>query len=212
MEPPQTSWSSNHYQARAAALRAEAGGPRAALKENAALLFTLVGVMWAVEIVDFVLPFIHLDALGIRPRTLGGLLGILLAPFLHGGFGHLAANTIPFLVLGALVLLSGREIFFSVSLLTALISGGGIWLFASGIHIGVSGVVFGYLGFLLGRAFHDRKPGSVIIAFVALTLYGGMLWGLLPTNRFISWQGHLFGFLGGLVASAWLTRTTAAKA
>ncbi len=172
------------------------------MKNHAVLLFGLIGTMWAVEISDL-LPFAHLDRFGIQPRTLSGLVGILCAPFLHAGFGHLLANTIPFLVLGGIVLLGGSRVFWSVTLLVILMGGLGVWLFAPKFtnHVGASGVIFGYFGFLMARGFFERSVRWILTACAIFVLYGGLLFGVLPLRSGVSWQGHLFGFLGGIIAA-----------
>jgi membrane associated rhomboid family serine protease len=179
------------------------------LQTQIAVLGGLVAIMWAIEIID-VLFFQRrlgfggsLDIYGILPRNPIGLRGILFAPFLHGNFAHLIANTIPFLTLGWLVMLREISDFFWVSVIAAIVGGFGTWLIGSpGVHIGASGVIFGYLGYLLSRGYFDRKPLSVAISLFVGVVYGSMLWGVLPLQRWISWEGHLFGFIGGVIA-AW---------
>ncbi len=164
------------------------------------ILASLVAVTWALEIVDFIVPGRWLDSWGIVPRTLSGLWGLLFSPFLHGGFAHLIANTVPFITLGFLVMLRGIGTFVGVSLLIMLLGGLGVWLLAPGntIHIGASGLIFGFIGYLLARGYFERSFGSLAIAVVVALLYGGALWGVLPGQPGISWQGHLFGFLAGV--------------
>lgn len=168
------------------------------------LVFLLAAVMWVSEIVDTALGG-RLDRLGIEPRDADGLIGVVLAPFLHAGFGHLLSNTVPFLVLGVLIALSGVARVLAVTVVVALASGIGTWLAAPSpsLHIGASGVVFGYTTYLVTRGLFDRRlwyvVGGVVVAFV----YGSsLLFGLLPRPG-ISWQGHLFGAVGGVLA-AWL--------
>lgn len=174
------------------------------IRDHALTLFGLLGAMWVAEGLDFLLPFWEADQLGIRPRSLAGLAGIPLAPFLHGGFGHLIANSVPFIVLGGLVMLGGRATFWAVTVFVALAGGLGVWLLAPGhsVHIGASGLIFGYLGFLLSRGLFERSIGWVLVAGALLLAYGGMIFGVLPGQPGISWQGHLFGFLSG-VLGAW---------
>lgn len=162
----------------------------------------MLAVMWGLEIIDLV-PGTNLDRWGIRPRTGRGLLGIPLAPFLHSGFGHLVANTLPFVVLGAFIALGDAARFVQVTVIVALVSGLGTWLFASPgtIHIGASGLVFGYLTYLVVRGFFAAKPLWILGGIIALMVYGGILWGLLPRPG-ISFTGHVFGAVGGVVA-AW---------
>lgn len=172
------------------------------LKQQLSLLGTLVAIMWVAEVVDQWVLGRQLDLLGIIPRTTIGLRGIVLAPFLHGGFAHLIGNTIPFLMLGWLIMLRETSDFVRVTLVVGLTSGLGTWLLgSSGSHIGASGVIFGYLGYLLLRGFFERRLGSISLSLLVGTLYGSMIWGILPLQRGISWEGHLFGFLGGVLAA-----------
>jgi membrane associated rhomboid family serine protease len=163
-----------------------------------------VALMWLVEVVDAATPA-RFDQFGIVPRRFGGLDGIAFAPFLHVSFRHLVANTVPLILLGSVIAVQRVSRFISVFVLTAVGSGIGVWLTApSGtVTLGASGVVFGLLGYLLGRGYFDRKPTSILIGVVALFFYGGMLFGVLPNRTGVSWQAHLFGFIAG-VASAWL--------
>lgn len=187
------------------------------LKTQVGVLLGLVALMWGLEIFDQIIlrPVFDttLDVYGIIPKSPIGLRGILFAPFLHGSFAHIASNTVPFLILGWLVMLRETSDFFWVTLVSAAVSGLGTWIFGSpqSIHIGASGVVFGYLGYLLLRGYFERSAIAVAISLGVGTLYGSLLWGVLPihygmVNR-ISWEGHLFGFLGGILA-AWLLAKT----
>ena len=145
-----------------------------------------------------------LNNLGIRPRNILGLQGIIFAPFLHGSWRHLISNTFPLVILSWLIMARDRSEWIAVTVLTAIASGLGTWLFggAATIHIGASGVVFGYFGFLVARAYFERSLGSIAISLLVLALFGGMIWGILPVRVGISWEGHLFGLLGG-IAAAW---------
>ena len=179
---------------------------RQEFKTKGYLMVGFVALIWAVELVNMVLGH-RLNVLGIHPRTVVGLPGILLAPFLHGGIGHVLVNTLPFVILGWLVILRGTGTFLEVSLIVILVAGAGTWLFGRpGVHVGASSLIFGYFGFLLGRAWYQRSVGSILVALVTLALYGGLLWGVLPLRARISWEGHLFGLLAGILA-AWLQET-----
>jgi membrane associated rhomboid family serine protease len=166
----------------------------------------MLAIMWVEEVIDIPLDG-RLDRFGIRPRRINGLDGIVFSPFLHGGFGHLIANTIPFAVLGLLIALSGVGTFVRVTLIVGLLGGLGTWLTGgtNSVHIGASGLVFGYLTYLVVRGFFARKVRYIVGGIVVMALYGGVLWGLLPSPG-VSWQGHLFGAIGGIAAAASLHR------
>lgn len=176
------------------------------LKSQIAILGTFILIFWGLEGIDWVLGG-FLDNFGVIPRTAVGLRGIVFGPFLHGGFGHLMANTVPFLVLGWFVLLSNVKTFVNVTVITAVISGLGIWLIApsNSVHIGASGLIFGYFGFLLLRGYFERSVSSIAWSLLVAVFYGGLIWGVLPQEVGISWQAHLFGFIGGGLAAYWLT-------
>jgi membrane associated rhomboid family serine protease len=167
------------------------------------LVAAMLAVMWAVEVVDLI-PGTELDRWGIRPRTARGLVGIALAPFLHVSFGHLIANTIPFALLGAAIALGGVRQIAEVTVMVTIVSGLGVWLFgnANTVHLGASGLVFGYLTYLVARGLIAKKVWWILGGLIVLALYGGLLWGLLPTPR-VSWLSHLFGAIGGVLA-AWV--------
>jgi len=176
-----------------------------------ALVVGMAALMWIVEVFDLV-SGLRLDRYGIEARDTDGLLGILAAPFLHAGLGHLAANTVPLLLLGFVIALGGAVQVVLVTVIVALVGGLGTWLLApaSSLHIGASGIVFGYAGYLLSRGFFTRRLRDFLLAAVIVVFWGGaLLGGLLPAAG-ISWQGHLFGALGGVVAGRALARRRAA--
>lgn len=181
---------------------------RGELKLQILILGSCVALAWGLELFDlFVLKGGYnfrggLDVYGIIPRNPIGLRGILFAPFLHGGLGHLIGNTVPFLVLGWLVMLRETSDFFVVSILSALVSGLGTWMFgATGTHLGASGVIFGYLGYLLARGYFERSAFAIMMSLFVGALYGSLIWGILPLQQGISWEGHLFGFIGGILSA-----------
>jgi membrane associated rhomboid family serine protease len=154
-----------------------------------AMVAVTLALLWSLEIVDAAMNG-RLDGYGIRPRSLSGLEGIPFAPFLHAGFGHLLSNSLVFAVLGVIVI-------------TGLSSGLGAWLFGQPhtIVIGASGVIFGLLGFLLFRGLAERSPGAITISIMMLLVYGGTISGIVPGVPYVSWQSHLFGFIGGAGAA-----------
>ncbi len=176
--------------------------------KHAGFLISWVVVLWAIEVIDFILPLDLDQWLGLRPRNLSSLLpGLIFAPFLHGSFGHLASNTLSLVVLAWLVIISGWRQFWVTSVVVVLGSGLGTWLFgqANSVHIGASGLVFGYLGFLMSHGILQRSIVWILVAVGVGAVYGSMIWGVLPMEEGISWEGHLFGFLAGIFA-AWAQR------
>ena len=167
------------------------------------ILIVLVTMFWAIEILDFFVFNGSLDRYGIQPRETIGLVGILFAPMLHGGFGHLMANTIPFIVLGWLTMIQETSDFYIVSLIGALVGGIGVWLFGSpnSVHIGASILIYAYLGFLLLRGYFQKNMPSIALSIFVAIAYGSLLWGVFPAEIGVSWQGHLFGFIGGAIAA-----------
>lgn len=145
-------------------------------------------------------------AWGIHPRTKQGLWGILAAPFLHGSTEHLIANTVPLIILGWLVMLRDSKHFLPVTLLAMLGSGLCAWTLGApgSVHIGASGVVFGYLGFLMLAGRYARSLGAILLSIAVTITWGSVVFGVLPGQPGISWQSHLGGFLGGVLAARWL--------
>jgi membrane associated rhomboid family serine protease len=176
-------------------------------------LLTLVAftaVLWAILLVDLATGGVMNYLFGNIPRRLDGLDGVLFAPLLHADFNHLASNSLPLIVLGFLVFLEGVRRFVAVVASSWLVSGVGVWLTGSGLTVGVSGVVFGLLAYLLVRGFYNRSWKQILLALVVFAVYGSVLWGLLPTaGPGISWQAHLFGAAGGVLAAVVLRRNQA---
>ena len=171
-------------------------------------IVAMVVVMWALEVVDLVGG--SLDSDGIHPRDVDGLTGIALAPFLHAGWGHLIGNTVPFLILGATIALSGLARTAAVTGIVALVAGLGTWLLAPGNtnHIGASGLVFGFAAYLVARGLFSHRALHIGVGLAVLAVYGTtLLFGFVPTPG-VSWQGHLFGAVGGVVAARVLHAST----
>jgi len=175
---------------------------RAALYEGAAVIGALVAVMWLLEVVNKI-DGQALDGDGIYARSLAGLPGILSAPFLHAGFDHLIGNTIPFAVLGLVIAAAGARRVIEVTVIVVLVAGLGTWLVAPShvSTIGASGVVFGYAGFLIARGFFMRSFPALAVGVVVAILFGASLAADLVPQAGVSWQDHLFGALGGILAA-----------
>lgn len=166
-------------------------------------LLSLVAILWILEILDHILPGLYLDALGIQPRNLGSIPSIILAPFLHGNFAHLSGNTIGLLLFGGLATIRGGNDLPTVTFISALASGCGVWILGSpgSLHIGASGIVFGFFAFTIGIGVFEKRLVSVLLSLAVLVLWGGLVLTLLELRPGISWTGHLFGFIGGILAA-----------
>jgi membrane associated rhomboid family serine protease len=177
----------------------------------ALIMLLMLAGMWMLELLDQ-LSGNQLDQLGIHAREIDGMPEILTAPFLHAGWDHLISNSLPFVVLGFLVLLSGLARWLVSSLIIIVISGMTAWLLTP-VHtiiLGASGLIFGWLTYLLARGLWSRRPAQVVIAVLVLVVYGGLIWGLFPGNAGVSWQAHLGGAVGGVLA-AWLLHRRASR-
>ncbi len=172
------------------------------------ILIVSIAIFWAVEILDVFAFNGGLDRYGIQPHSLIGLRGIVFAPFLHGGFGHLMANTIPFLTLGWLTMIQETNDFYVASIMSALVGGLGVWIFGSpsSVHIGASILIYGYIGFLLLRGYFQNNFPSIALSIFVAIVYGSFIWGVFPNQIGVSWQGHLFGFIGGAIAAKLVAR------
>jgi membrane associated rhomboid family serine protease len=170
----------------------------------------LAALMWVVEVIDQVLDG-RLDRNGILPREIEGLDGVVWAPFLHADFQHLIGNTVPFLLLGFAIAFSGVARVILVTAIVAVVGGLGTWLIApeNTVHIGASGIVFGYAAYLIARGAFSRSARQIVLGLVVLVVWGAtLLQGLVPETG-ISWQGHLFGAIGGVVAARMLSQRAA---
>lgn len=175
----------------------------ASIGRSFVVMCAVVPVLFLVEVLDQV-SGINLDlAGGIMPRRITGIDGVLFAPFLHGSFPHLYANSIPLILLGTFVLAAGLRRFLWSTGLIMLVSGLGVWFIGEQgtVHVGASGVIFGYLGLLLARGVVERSWWNVAVGLLIGLLYWWQLTGMLPGESGVSWEGHLFGFIGGVVAA-----------
>lgn len=184
-----------------------------ALRVHAAILGASVASLWAVFAVDSVLGG-SLLRFGVVPRTQDGLWGVVAAPFLHADLAHLTANTISLLVLGWLVMLRDPRHFGLVALCAMVGGGFAAWLLGApgSVHVGASGVIFGFLGFLIFAGWWARSFGSIALSLITTALWGGLVWGVLPGATGVSWQAHLGGFVGGVLAARWFSRDASTMA
>jgi len=168
----------------------------------AVVVAAFVALLWLVEIVDAVTAG-SLDRYGIEPRTQDGLVGILAAPLLHSGWTHLESNSVPLLILAFLVAAASTARLFGVLAWAWLVSGLGVWLVApaNSVTVGASGLVFGLLTYTMVVGFLERRPIGILIGVGVFLVYGGILLGALPGDPGVSWQGHLFGAIGGVLAA-----------
>ena len=179
---------------------------RPAWQQAALLTGGFVVVLWVLEIFDAASGH-PLDEYGVQPRSEDGLLGVVLAPVLHFGFDHLVSNTVPVLVLGFLTLATGIARGLAATAIIWVVGGLGVWLVAQpgSTHAGASVLIFGWIVFLVVRGFLNRHPTEILIGVAVFLLYSGALLGVLPGQPGVSWQGHLFGAIGGFLAARLLT-------
>jgi membrane associated rhomboid family serine protease len=174
------------------------------------LIFQLILIVWSLHIIDWGLLQGALGQfLGLQPRRISGLVGIPFAHFFHANdVHHLVGNTLVFAPLGWAIAFQGIRLFYVVTIATALISGLGIWLFGRpSIHIGASGVIFGYFGFLSTYGLATGNLLSFLFALLVIVIYGSsVLFGIFPRRTDISWEGHVFGLLGGILTANWLSQ------
>ena len=166
----------------------------------------LVAILYAIWLVDFILPW-DINSLGNVPRTKFGLIGILTSPFLHANLYHLVSNTIPLIIMLSVLILFYEKKVLDVIIGVVLVSGILVWCFGRhGNHIGASGLIYGLAGFLIANGVMEKNFKSILISVVIAIMYGSLVFGLLPVNRFISWEGHLFGALSGVGMSYILSK------
>lgn len=165
-------------------------------------LFCL-GILWLINILNWITGS-RLNILGIYPRNLFGLVGIPFSPLLHGNFSHLFFNSIPLFALGLILLARGPDVFFQVTMAVTLLGGLGVWLFGrKSLHIGASGVISGYFGFLLATAYFNPSMISILLALLVIYYFGSIFFGIFPQEEKISWESHLLGFLSGIAYAFW---------
>ncbi|MBL4865704.1 MAG: rhomboid family intramembrane serine protease [Pseudomonadales bacterium] len=171
----------------------------------------LLGMLWGIHLLNYSVGY-SLSRYGLIPRQLDHLYGIVSSPFLHANFTHIISNSIPLFILSLVCLAKGRTYFIANSLFIIIVGGSGVWLFArSANHIGASGWIFGLWGLCVASAWFQRNLSSLVIATLVIGLYGGMIWGVLPTQPGVSFEGHMFGLLAGVLAAR-ISRTSKVKA
>ncbi|MFB9235220.1 rhomboid family intramembrane serine protease [Plantactinospora siamensis] len=181
----------------------------AALGRAFVAMCAVVPLLFGIEAIDVWLHAGLDSAAGIIPHRIDGLDGVIFAPFLHAGFEHLYSNSVPLILLGTFVLAAGARRFLYSTLLIMLVSGLGVWFTgdANTVVVGASGVIFGYLGVLLTRGLVERTWWNLAVVLLVGLLYGWQLLGVLPADPAVSWQGHLFGLVGGVLAAILFRRT-----
>ena len=176
-----------------------------------AAISTAIGYLVLIWTVFLVNEFIFGGALnnfGVRPRDTSTLWGILTAPLLHAEYGHIVANSLPGALFAGLIAMSSKRLFWQVTLLITVVGGGLTWLVGgvNTVHIGASGLIYGWLAFLVVRGFVNRRVMQIILGVILASMYSGLIWGVLPTQMAVSWQMHLFGGLAGIWAAVMFKR------
>ena len=172
-------------------------------KQQLNIVITLVAILTIIEVINF-LTFRSLVQFGILPRNLLSLPFIFTAPFIHGGLWHFFSNIIPLGVFSFLLLQHGKTRFYMVTVTCILLTGISVWLFArSASHVGASGLIYSYFGYLLFAGIISRELKLIVISIVVGFIYGGMVFGVLPVHAYVSWESHLFGLLSGIICAFW---------
>ena len=173
------------------------------MQSNISLVAGILLLLWTIGFINWLLGY-RLNYLGIIPRNFFGLIGIATSPFLHGGFNHLFFNSVPLFILAEFMLANGRKNFIQVSAFIILTSGLATWLLGRrAIHIGASSLIMGYWSYLLVDAYYQPSILTIGLAIVCLYYFAGFIFSLFPSQKHVSWEGHLFGFLAGIAASYW---------
>ena len=178
----------------------------ASLVSNLPISLGFIGILFAIQIINAVSAY-RLNKLGIWPRQSLGWIGIPFSPFLHGNFTHFIFNAVPLFAFSNFILLQGARVFYISTVSIIILSGILIWLFGRrGIHVGASALIMGYLGFILMGVYYHPTALSIIAGGVCLFYFGGVLMNLLPSHdKHVSWEGHIYGFLSGVVTAYFLT-------
>jgi membrane associated rhomboid family serine protease len=172
------------------------------------ILIISLSLIWGIFIINMLFLHGYLNSFGIHPRTLFGLIGILTAPLLHLNLSHIIGNSIAFLLFATLVLSLDIHRFITVTVFSTVIAGFGTWLIGmqNSNHIGASGIIMGYFGYCISIGFIEKKIFTIIFSIIIILSYGGMIFSVLPFQLGISWEGHLFGFLGGIIAALFIEK------
>ena len=180
----------------------DVGKVRGMIKERFGWLLVVLAVIWAVQAFNLLTGYALNGMLGLLPRSISGLDGILFMPVLHGSLGHAAANTVPLAILGGLLAVTARRAVFMASVIIVVLGGTGVWLFGkTAIHVGASGLIFGWFGYLLARGLVEKRPLPLLVSVGVALVYGTMIWGVLPGQPGVSWESHLLGAVAGVVAA-----------
>jgi membrane associated rhomboid family serine protease len=169
-------------------------------------ILIFIGVIYAIHIVNVLMltPMgFDLRQLGIKPRTAFGLIGIPFAPLLHGGFFHLFSNTVPLFVLLLLLTTFYENKAIGIIAVSVVLGGSMVWIFGRGnyVHVGASGLIYSIAAFMMVNGFIEKNMKSLLLSIVVIFLYGGLIWGVFPTHFWVSWEGHLFGAIAGIVCA-----------
>jgi membrane associated rhomboid family serine protease len=179
------------------------------LKLIITIILIFLVIIWSIWLIDNIFLHRFSNSFGVHPRSVSGLMGIITSPFLHGDFNHILNNSLGFILFAFLILLRDIKSFFIVSIIAMLFSGLGIWLIGGyhTNHIGASGLIFGYFGYCFSIGFFEKKFTTVLFSALIIIGYGSLFFGILPINQGVSWEGHLFGLMGGIFSAYFLAKT-----
>ena len=168
------------------------------MKNSLVIALSIVSLLWIIIIINAIIP-IDFNQFGIMPRKTEGIKGILFAPFLHLNWQHLMSNSMPLIILLTGLFWLYRKVALRILVLSTIIGGGLVWLLGrEAFHIGASGVIFSLVAFFIASGIFKRDFKAILLAIIVFFMYGGIVWGVLPGQAGVSWEGHLFGFITGI--------------
>lgn len=176
------------------------------IKKNISLfspIFIFITIIWSIKLIEILFNTSYAYSLGLEPRSISSLVNIFTTPLVHSNLSHLISNTLPLIVFSIIILINEKKMKYTEILFFIVIFGGFfLWLFGrNAIHVGASGVIFGLFGYLIAAAIFRKKIFDIFVAIILIFFYWSIIYGILPNDNGVSWEGHLFGLVSGVLSS-----------